>query len=161
VRPVEECFFLTRHGVVLWGDDIRGDFAQPATVDIIRSAAIATADLRNLIWGAVHDRRPRRLIDALLGRVPALWLLPAGSIIATSSAEAVAQCAAAGFPRVSLIEELREKLGAMIPEKLPSPDDPMWKPALEASSMWIDEICQMAIARLDAFSGNAARHRRQ
>jgi hypothetical protein len=161
VRPVEECFFIARHGVALWGSDLRDDLAQPAAVDIIRSAAIATADLRNLVWGAVHDRRPRRLIDALLGRIPALWLLLARSIIATSSAEAGAQCAAADFPKVSLIEELHEKLGAMIPEQLPATDDPIWKPALEASSMWIDEISQMAIARLDAFAGDGAAHRRQ
>jgi hypothetical protein len=161
VRPVEECFFIERHGVVLSGNDIRGDLAEPAAVDIICSAAIATADLRNLIWGAVHDRRPRRLIDALLGRIPALWLLLDRSIIVTSSAEAVAQCAASGFPKVSLIEELREKLGAMIPEKLPATDEPMWKPALEACSMWIDEISQMAIARLDGFSADAPPHRRQ
>jgi hypothetical protein len=150
VRPVEECFFLDRHGVVLWGVDLRREIPQPADVDVIRSVAIAAADLRNLIWSAIHDRRPRRLVDLLLGRVPALWLLLARSIIATSSMEAIAGCAAADFPNVSVLEELHEKLGAMIPEQLPGVDASVWKPSLDASSRWIDEIMRMVLARLDA-----------
>ena len=150
VRPVEECFFIQRHGVVLCGLDVRGEVVPPADIDVIRSAAIAAADLRNLIWSAVRDGRSRRLVDLLLGRVPALWLLLTQSIIASSCAEAIAECAAADLPNVSVLEELHEKLGAMIPEQLPGLGERVWKPALDASSRWIDAIVQLAVARLDA-----------
>jgi hypothetical protein len=32
----------------------------------------------------------------------------------------------------------------------------MWKPALDASSKWVDDIAEMALARLDAYSENCA-----
>jgi hypothetical protein len=150
LRPVEEFFFFTRHGAILWGNDLREDLTGPSAADVIRSAAIAVSDLRNGIWGAVHDRRARQLADALLGRVPALWLLLAQSTIATSSGEALAGCAAAGFPQISLLDELRERLVGCRPEHLPNTDDPVWKPALEAASRWTDEIAQMALARLES-----------
>jgi hypothetical protein len=156
LRPVEESFFFQRHGAVLWGDDVRGDLAEPAALDVIRSAAIATADLRNIIWGAAHDDRPRRLADLLLGRVPALWLLLKTSSIATSSVEAVMGCAAAGFPDASVLEELHARLAGLPAAKLPSVKDPMWKPALDASSKWVDDIAEMALARLDAHSEDCA-----
>jgi hypothetical protein len=150
LRPVEEFFFFMRHGVVLWGNDLREELIQPSTADVIRSAAIAASDLRNGIWGSIHDRRPRQLADALLGRIPALWLLLAQSTIATSSGEALAGCAAARFPQISLLDELRERLVVCRPEHLPNTDDPVWKPALEAASLWTDEIAQMALARLES-----------
>jgi hypothetical protein len=150
LRPVEEFFFFRRHGVVLWGNDLRGEQTQPSAADVIRSAAIAVSDLRNGLWGSVHDRRPRQLADVLLGRIPALWLLLAKSTIATSSGEALAGCAAAGFPRISLLDELRERLAGVRPEYLPNTDEPVWKPALEATSIWTEEIAQMALARLES-----------
>ncbi len=51
------------------------------------------------------------------------------------------------FPNVSVLEELHEKLGAMIPEQLPGVDASVWKPSLDASSRWIDEQCGMVLAR--------------
>ena len=148
LRPVEEFFFFMRHGVVLWGNDLREELTRPSAADVIRSAAIAVSDLRSGIWGSIHDRRPRQLADALLGRIPALWLLLAQSTIATSSGEALAGCAAAGFPQISLLDELRQRLVGCRPEHLPNTDDPVWKPALEAASIWTEEIAQMALARL-------------
>jgi hypothetical protein len=156
LRPVEEGFFFQRHGAVLWGDDLRSELAAPAALEVIRSAAIATADLRNIIWGAAHDDRPRRLADTLLGRVPALWLLLKTSAVATSSAEAVRGCAAAGFPDASALEELRARLAGLPAAKLPSVRDPIWKPVLDASSKWVDDIAEMALARLDTYSENCA-----
>jgi len=150
LRPVEEFFFFMHHGVVLWGNDLREELTQPSAADVVRSAAIAVSDLRNGIWGAVHDRRPRQLADALLGRIPALWLLLAQSTIATSSGAALAGCAAAGFPQISLLDELRKRLAGVRPEYLPNTDDPVWKPALEAASVWTGEIAQMALARLES-----------
>ena len=152
LRPVEEFFFLQRHGIVLWGKDLRAELTQPSDLDVIRSGAIAVSDLRSTIWGAIHDRRPRQLADAVLGRVPALWLLFAQSTVATTSAEALAGCAAAGLANVSSLDNLRQRLSAMRPENLPNPDDPIWKPALEVASRWMDEIAQMALARLEAGS---------
>jgi hypothetical protein len=153
LRPVEEYFFFKHHGVVLWGKDLREELSEPSAVDVIRSAAIAVSDLRNGIWGAVHDRRPRQLTDALLGRIPALWLLLAQSTIATSSGEALAGCAAAGFPQILVLAELQKRLAGVRPEHLPSTDDPMWNPALEAASVWMDEIAEMALVRLESRSG--------
>jgi len=150
IRSVEEFFFFKRHGVVLWGKDLREQLTEPSAIDVIRSAAIAVSDLRGGIWEAFHDRRPRRLADALLGRIPALWLLLAQSTIATSSGEALAGCAAAGFPQISILDALRKRLTGVRLEDLPSTDDPVWKPALEASSVWADEIANMALARLES-----------
>jgi hypothetical protein len=150
LRPVEEFFFFKRHGVVLWGSDLRGELREPSPIDVIRSAAIAASDLRNGIWGAVHARRPRQLADALLGRVPALWLLLAQSTIATSSPEALAACAREGFPQSSVLDELRRGVPGTRPQDLPGTDSALWKPALEASSIWMDEITAMALARLES-----------
>lgn len=152
LRPVEEFFFFKHHGVVLWGKDLRDELDDPAPLDVIRSAAISVSDLRNGIWGAVHSRRPRQLVDALLGRIPALWLLLARSTIATTPPEALAGCAAAGFPLIPALYELRNRLAGLRLESLPGTDDAAWKPALEASSIWIDEIAAMALTRLESDS---------
>jgi hypothetical protein len=150
MRPVEEFYFFARHGVVLWGSDPRGELIEPAPIDVIRSAGIAIADLRNLIWEAFHARRLRRVVDILTGRIPALWLLLAQSTIATSVGEALAGCAAAGFPGVEILNQLQTQMLGMLPKNLPPAEDPLWKPALEASSKWIDDIAAMALARLDS-----------
>ena len=150
LRPVEEFHFLSRHGALLWGRDLREDLIEPAAIDLIRSAGIAIADLRNLIWEAMHDRRPRRVVDILTGRIPGLWLLLARSIIATSSAEALAGCIASGFPKVEIIQELRAQTMGKRPKSLPPAADSIWKPALEASSKWIDEVARLALSRLDS-----------
>jgi hypothetical protein len=148
LRPVEEFYFFTRHGVVLWGRDLRAELTKPSANDLMRSAGIAVADLRNLIWEAVHDQGPRRMIDILTGRIPALWLLLARSMIATSSEEALAGCAAFGFPEVEIIQELRTHTVGKSPKNLPQATDPIWKPALEASSKWIDDIAALALAQI-------------
>ncbi len=153
LRPVEEFFFFKRHGVVLWGRDPREALTvAPSAIDLIRSAAIAVTDLRNGIWEARHSRRPRQLVDAMLGRIPALWLLLACSTIATSSEEALAGCAEAGFPQISILDELRKGLARVRPQNLPSTDDAFWNPALEASSAWLDDLVARALGRLDSVS---------
>jgi hypothetical protein len=153
LRPVEEFFFFKRHGVVLWGRDPRDALrVAPSAADLIRSAAIAVTDLRNGIWEAHHSRRPRQLVDAMLGRIPALWLLLARSTIATSSEEALAGCAEAGFPQISILDELRKRLAGLRPQNLPSTEDALWKPALEASCDWLDDLVARALERLDSVS---------
>jgi hypothetical protein len=149
LRAVEEFYFFKHHPVVLWGKDMRDDLTEPSGVDVIRSAAIAVADLRNLIWMGIHDGRPQRLVDALLGRIPALWLLLARSTIATSPGEALSGCAIAGLPKISMLEELCARLANVQPEDLPSTADPIWRAAVEASSTWMDEIARMALERLE------------
>jgi hypothetical protein len=62
----------------------------------------------------------------------------------------LAGCAAAGFPQISRLDELRERLSGGRPEHLPNTDDPVWKPALEATSIWTEEIAQIALARLES-----------
>lgn len=152
LRPAEEFYFLARHGAVLWGSDLRAELTEPSAIDLVRSAGIAVADMRNLIWEAFHDQRPRRIVDILTGRIPALWLLLARSIIATSSAEALAGSAGSGFPAVEIIQELRTHTMGKRPRKLPQATDPIWRPALEASSNWINEIAALALARLGSTS---------
>src|ERR1700722_4920628 len=156
LRPVEEFFFLQRHGVVLWGKDLRDQLTSPASEDLVRSAAIAVADLRNGIWAATYDRRPRQLFDALLGRIPALWLLLARSTIATSADEALVGCRAAGFPEISLLTDLRARVSGLSAERLPATNDAIWKPALERSSIWMDEIAELALSRLEFRSGDTS-----
>lgn len=148
LRPVEEYYFLKRHRVVLWGDDLRGQLTAPAAPDLIRSAAIAVSDLRNLAWGCVHDNRRSQLADLLLGRIPALWLLLFESRIATSSAEALRDCRFGGFPELAILDELRERLRGLHPAELPDSNDPVWKPALQALSVWLDALGEMALAKL-------------
>ena len=148
LRAVEEFYFLTRHGVVLWGRDLRAELTEPSAIDLIRSAGIAAADLRSLIWEAFHHHNARRMVDILTGRLPALWLLLARSTIATSSEEALAGGAACGFPDVDILQELRAQTKGRGPRNLPELTDPIWKPALEASSKWLDEIAALALGRL-------------
>ncbi len=153
LRPVEECFFFKRHGVVLWGRDPRDALTvAPSAIDVIRSAAIAVSDLRNGVWQASHSGRPRQLVDAMLGRIPALWLLLAHSTLATSSEEALAGCAEAGFPQISILDELRKRLAGLRPQNLPSTEDALWKPALEASCDWLDDLVARALERLASLS---------
>ena len=130
--PVEEFFFFKRHGVVLWGRDPRDALTvAPSAIDLIRSAAIAVSNLRNGIWEASHSRRPRQLVDAILGRIPALWLLLAHSTVATSSEEALAGCAEAGFPQISILDELQKRLAGVRPKIFPAPKmhygSPLWR----------------------------------
>ena len=152
LRSVEEYYFFARHEAVLWGRDLRGELTEPSAIDVIRSAAIAVADLRNLIWEAAHHQNARRLVDILTGRIPALWLLLARSIVATSSGEALAGCIATGFPGVEIIQELRARTINKPPNELPAVGDLLWKPALDASSGWIDDIGALALARLGSNS---------
>ncbi len=162
LRPVEEFFFFHRHGVVLWGRDPRAALTMaPSAIDVIRSAAIAVTDLRNGIWEASRSRRPRQLVDALLGRIPALWLLLAHSTIATSSEEALAGCAEAGFPQISILDDLRKRLAGVRPQNLPSTDEALWKRALEASSGWLDDLVARALGRLESQSTVAIREAEQ
>ena len=156
LRPVEEYFFLLRHGAVLWGADLREELVAPSDADVTRSGAIAVADLRNGIWAAVHDRRPRQLVDALLGRVPILWLLFAHSLIATTSSEALRECASAGLPQASTLRDLQSRLSGLKPHELPATTDPIWKPAIDAALQMTDDLPRMAVARLDSRSEEVA-----
>ncbi len=149
LRPVEEYYLLRRHGVVLWGEDLRGELRPPTNSDVVFSAAIAATDLRHIIWESIHDRRPKQLADALVGRIPALWLLLSESRIATSSGEALAGCAASGFFKIEILQKLRDRIENESPEKLPQTDDPIWKQALQSTSVWLDQIVAMAAARLE------------
>jgi hypothetical protein len=149
LRPVEEYYLLQRQGVVLWGEDMRAELEPPTTSAVVYSAAIAATDLRHIIWESVHDRRPKQLADALIGRIPALWLLLAKSRIAVTSREALCACAASGFFNVEILQELRERLAGTSPGNLPQTDDPIWKPALESASVWLEEIVEIAAARIE------------
>jgi len=97
------------------------------------------------------------MVDILTGRIPALWLLLARSMIATSSEEALAGCAAFGFPEVEIIQELRTHTVGKSPKNLPQATDPIWKPALEASSTWIDDIAALALAQIGSNPHSTAR----
>ena len=148
LRSVEEHWLLTRHGVVVWGEDWRADLAEPTRDAVVRSAAIAVADLRNRIWGALHHRRPAQLMDLVAGRVPALWLVLARSLIATSPAEAVDACVAHGFPHADTLVELHRGVDGRGYRELPLVDDPFWQPALAALSTWLDDLTTRAITAL-------------
>jgi hypothetical protein len=148
LRPVEEYYFLKRHGVILWGDDPRDQLIAPAGPDLIRSAAIAVSDLRNLAWECVHEDRRSQFADLLLGRIPALYLLLSESRIATSSAEALRDYNSGGFPEPPILTELRQRLPGLRAAQLPATADPLWKSALLALSVWLDELGEMALARL-------------
>ena len=149
LRPVEEYYLLRRHGVVLWGQDLRGELTPPTNSDVTFSVAIAATDLRHIIWESIHDRRPKQLADALLGRIPALWLLLSQSRVATSSGEALVGCAASGFFEIEVLRELYDGIVEVPPEKLPQTDDPIWKPALQSASVWLDQVVTMAAERIE------------
>jgi hypothetical protein len=144
LRPVEEYYFLKRHGVMLWGDDMRGDLIEPSRVDITRSAVLAVADLRNRIWAALHLRQSHRLADLVMGRVPTLWLLLANSMVATSVGEAVSSCCESSFPHASKLETLYRRLAGRNPQDLPPVTDESWTPALESLTDWLDGLVEIA-----------------
>ena len=146
LRPVEEHWFTARHGVVLYGEDLRDDVGAPGDAALMRSAAVGVADLRNRIWGALHHRRPRHLADLLAGRVPALWLVLARARVATSPAEVVAACMEHGFPRADVLAALHERLTGVRAEDVPPVDDAVWRPALDALTDWLDELAALALA---------------
>src|ERR1700683_958555 len=144
LRPVEEYYFLKRHGVVLCGEDMRRDLREPSRADIMRSAVIAVADLRNRIWTALHLHQSRRLVDLVMGRVPTLWLLLADSTVATSVGEAVSSCSESSFPHASELEELYRRLAGLDPQGLPPVTDLAWAPALESLTDWLDGLAEIA-----------------
>ncbi len=152
LRPVEEYYLLRRHGVILWGEDLRAELKPPTDSDLVYSAAIGATDLRHIIWEAVHDRRPKQVADALIGRIPALWLLLAESRIATSADEALAACAESGFFKVEILQQLHDRIAHQPSENLPQTDDSIWQPALQTSSVWLDQIVEMAAARIEGQS---------
>jgi hypothetical protein len=156
LRPVEECFFLSRHGAALWGENLGKELMSPSDADIIRSAAIAVSDLRNGIWAAVYDRRPRQLVDALLGRLPVLWLLLSHSLVATTSGEALRECASVGLPQVTTLNDLRSRLSGLKPQELPATTDKIWQPAIEGALQLTDDLPRRAIALLDSQIEGAA-----
>ncbi len=150
LRPVEECYFIERHGVVLWGEDLRHDCAPPVNRAVVRSAAAAVADLRNRIWSALHHDQPPRLADLIVGRIPALWLLLAHMGIATSTEEAVMACSSNGFPHWEDLRALRRRLAGLPFTSLPSTRDPVWSACLQSLSDWLDGLATMALHALDS-----------
>jgi len=146
LRPVEEYYFLKHHGVVLWGEDMRGDLKAPSGADVVRSAAISVADLRNRIWAALRLGQSPRLADLMLGRIPALWLVLAKSVVAASPAEAMRACASSGFPHARILEELDSRVSGRSPGDLPSVNDGTWAPALDSLTDWLDGLGEMALS---------------
>ena len=146
LRSVEEHYFLTRHGVVLWGEDARGHLQAPDRSAVLRSAAISVADLRNRIWGSLHDRQAAQLADLIGGRIPALWLLLSRGCVATSPAEAVAACREHGFPHAATLADLHQRLAGRHPRELPAVDHFAWRPALDALADWLDDLVARALA---------------
>ncbi|HYA35924.1 MAG TPA: hypothetical protein VEF03_09895 [Candidatus Binataceae bacterium] len=145
LRPAEESAFLRRHGVVLWGENLR-DCAILADADETRrSAAVASADLRNRIWAALHLNQPHRLLDLLMGRIAALWLVLARSEVATSPGEAVMGCVRAEMPNAEILENLYRCTAGRRRSELPGVHDNLWKPALDALTHWLDDITGMAL----------------
>jgi hypothetical protein len=144
LRPVEEYYFLKRHGVVLWGEDMRGDLNEPSRADVTRSAMLAVVDLRNRIWAALHLRQSRRLADLVMGRVPTLWLLLANSMVATSVGEAVLGCSEGSFPHATKLKTLYRRLAGRDPQDLPPVTDETWTPALQSLTDWLDGLTEMA-----------------
>ncbi len=155
LRPVEEQYFLRRHGVVLWGEDLRADLVEPDRAAVLRSAAIGVADLRNRIWGAIHHRRPKQLADLVAGRLPALWLVLARSRVATSPAEVLQGCLAEGFPHAAVLAELDRRLAGRVPEALPPVEDAAWRPAIDALTDWLDDLAKLALAAVRAPASQA------
>jgi hypothetical protein len=142
LRPVEEYYFLMRHGVVLWGEDLRGDLTEPSRADITQSAALAVIDLRNRIWAALRLRQSRRLADLVVGRLPTLWLLLAKSTVATSVGEAVSGCCESSFPHATILQKLYRRLGCN-QQDLPAVTDETWKPVLQSLTDWLDELVEL------------------
>jgi len=145
LRPAEESAFLRRHGVVLWGEDLRYSAILADTDYTRRSAAVASSDLRNRIWAALHLDQPHRLLDLVLGRIAALWLVLAQSEVATSPGEATTGCVRAGMPNVDILEGLYRATAGRRRSELPSVRDSLWKPALGALTPWLDDITGMAL----------------
>jgi hypothetical protein len=145
LRPVEEYYFLIRHGVVLWGDDMRDDLREPSRADIVRSALLAVADLRNCIWAAIHLQQSRRLADLIIGRVPTLWLLFAKSLIATSVGEAVSSCSEHSFPHLTHLRALHMSVAGLLPRDLPPTTDAIWERGIRSLTDWLDGLTEMAI----------------
>jgi hypothetical protein len=146
LRPVEEQYFLHRHGRVLWGADPRTNLDLPSASDLLRSAAIAVAALKQRVWAALRLRQPARLCDLLVGRIPALWLLLAQRTVATSAPEAVAECAADGFPHRDVLVEVARTVAGCPPRQLPQVGEELWRPALQAVPEWLERLAEMAVA---------------
>jgi hypothetical protein len=149
LRTAEEFYFLRRHGVVLFGDDLRDDLSPPTRADTLRSAAAAISDLRNIVWESVHHRQSARLADILLGRIPALWLLLSHATVATSPGEALAAGLSNGFPHATVVAELDRRIGGLPPRELPEATDPVWQPALNVLDEWLDDLLEMALCQLN------------
>ncbi|MGH7899787.1 MAG: hypothetical protein ACREQQ_17660 [Candidatus Binatia bacterium] len=146
LRSVEEHYFLVRHPVVIWGEDPRAELVAPDRSAVLGSAAVAVADLRNRIWGALHHRQSAHLADLLGGRIPALWLVLARSRVATSAAEAVAGCVEQGFPHARILAELDDRLAGRHPRELPRVEERIWRPAIEALDDWLDDLAARALS---------------
>ncbi len=144
-RPVEECYYIERHGVVLWGEDLRHDGPRPVRDAVLNSAVVAVADLRNRIWSAMHLDWPARLADLIVGRIPALWAVLENLRVATSAAEAVAACGSNGFPHWEKLETMRRRIAGLKPEELPAVSDESWRPCIESLSDWLDGLNAMAL----------------
>jgi len=145
LRPVEECYYIERHGVVLWGEDLRHDGPRPVRQAVTRSAALAVADLRNQLWSTLYLDKRARLADLIVGRIPALWLALENLRVATSAPEAVSACASNGFPHWKKLETLRRRIAGLGPQGLPPVRDPSWQPCIESLSDWLDGLNAMAL----------------
>jgi hypothetical protein len=148
LRPVEECYFIERHGVVLWGEDLRHNAPRPVRQAVLRSAAVAVADLRNPLWSAIYLDKPARLADLIAGRIPALWLALENLRIATSAPEAVNACRSNGFPHWEKLDTLRRRIAGLGPRDLPPVRDPSWQPCLDSLTDWLDGLNAMALRAL-------------
>ena len=147
-RPVEEFYFFKRHGISLWGEDLRDQLSAPGREDVLRSAAISIAHIRSQLWRAVHAGQARHLSNLLLGRLPTLWLLLTRGVVATSSGEAMETVHAESLPHVEALASLHATLRSLSPRELPSTSESVWTPVLEKATEWIDAALESALRQV-------------
>lgn len=149
LRPLEETYFIQRHGEVLTGQDLRQPSGEPCAGDLFLSAAQSVCDLRNIMWESIRHHQTSRLADLLLGRIPVLWLILSKGIVATTRGEALSECAKLDFPNFARLEELNRCLCGLPPDDLPAASSSIWEPSLVESCELISSMVETAHCRIN------------
>ena len=156
LRPVEEQYFLRRHGVVLWGEDLRAEPRRAAIGPPSSAAPRSASPISATASGARSTTAGRSSSPiCVAGRLPALWLVLARSRVATSPAEVLQGCLAEGFPHAAVLAELDRRLAGRVPEALPPVEDAAWRPAIDALTDWLDDLAKLALAAVRAPASQA------